>query len=176
MQLKRVNLIAPSSYQETLSDLFATEVFNNSSSKETYLARNSNSRYKATKDIYLGKMAEFAVYNFLISQGKKVTFPDIAIYQTKQKSNDADLVSDNNLIHVKSCMLVSSYPISWLFQPTDEVTINPKENDFFAFTICTDKSEFYGYFAKSIDFIGMYRDPKLEHLKKKVIYEEDLIK
>jgi hypothetical protein len=121
-------------------------------------------------------MAEFAVYNFLVAQGKKVTFPDIAIYQNNNKSNDADLVSDNNLIHVKSCMETSGYPISWLFQPNDEVTIDPKDNDFFAFTICTDKKEFYGYFAKSIDLVGIYKEPKLEHLKKKVIYEEDLIK
>jgi hypothetical protein len=176
MQLKRVSLIAPSTYQHTLSEEFSKEVFRNSSTGETYLKRNGNSQFKAIADIYLGKMAEFAVYNFLISQGKKVTYPDIAIYQTKQKSNDADLTSDDNLIHVKSCMEVSSYPISWLFQPSDEVTIAPKPNDFFAFTICTAQKKFYGYFVKSTELVDMYKAPKLDHLKKKVIYEEDLIK
>jgi hypothetical protein len=177
MQIKKVQLIPPSSYQESVADLFSKEVFYNTSNKSVYTNTNKSSPEKLISGIYLGKLAEFAVWNFLISVKKKASFPDVSILPADMKSYDADIISEGTNIHVKSCMSTSNtFPISWLFYPNDPVTITPQENDFCAFVICYPSKRFEGYFAKAVDMIVMYKDPKLEHLKKKVIYEEDLIK
>lgn len=176
MQLKKVNLIAPSSYQETIADAFSKEVFYNTSNRSVYTSTNKSSPEKLVAGIYMGKLAEFAVWNYLISVKKKASFPDVSILPADMKSYDADIVSEGTNVHVKSCMHVSNgYPISWLFYPNDPVTVDPQDNDFCAFVICYPDKRFEGYFAKAIDLIKLYKDPKLSHLKKKVIYEEDII-
>ena len=84
MQPKRHNLIAPSSYQESLCSAFSNEVYQ--TNKDIYAQRNQNNESKVKNDIYIGKLAEFAVYNYLLSKGKIVSAPDIMIYESKKKS------------------------------------------------------------------------------------------
>jgi len=185
MQLKKVSLIAPSSYQESLCQEFSNEVY--ITNKKTYMARHNHddkasartngfAELKFKADIYIGKMAEFAVYNFILAQGKSVTFPDIEIYHGRKKSFDADLTVNNETpIHVKSCMETNGYDNSWLFQPNDKLTTEPSELDVIFLVVISPVKEFSGYVLKAIDYVGRYENPRNEELKKKVIYESTLI-
>jgi hypothetical protein len=168
MQLKKLKLIAPDTYQEKLADMFSKEVFN--TNIEKYIERKQSDVKKIIADIYIGKMAEYAVWNYLQRDGKDATFPDIAIYPAKKKSYDADIK-----LHVKSCIAMGVYPISWVFQPNDPVTINPSNKDFLALVSIEDDNSFNAYFVKAVDVLEMYEKPKKEGLDKKVIYESTLL-
>jgi hypothetical protein len=173
MLLKKVKLIAPNNYQEVLADLFSKEVY--STNKEQYDKRNQTNRSKVESDIYIGKMAEFAVWNFLIEQSKSATFPDIGVYPKELKSFDADITSGDVKIHVKSCMDVWEYPNSWVFQPNDSLCTSPSDKEFIAFVICSPDKKFEAYFVLASKVIELYRPPRKEGLDKKVIYEENLM-
>jgi hypothetical protein len=67
------------------------------------------------------------------------------------------------------------YPISWVFQPNDPVTINPSNKDFLALVSIEDDNSFNAYFVKAVDVLEMYEKPKKEGLDKKVIYESTLL-
>lgn len=173
MQLKKVNLIEPSLYQHTLAELFVKEVY--SSNEKLYKDRNPASKIKIKSDIYLGKMAEFAVWNFLISQSKSSTFPDVGVYPQHLKSYDADIISADNRIHVKSCMNGGSYPNSWVFQPNDKLCTSPSDKDFVALVVCYPSKKFEAYFVSAKNITELYRPPVKQGVDKKVIYEEDLM-
>lgn len=185
MQLKKVNLIAPSSYQESLCDAFSKEVYY--TNKKVYMDRhnhatttsergNSYAEQKFKQDIYSGKLAEFAVYNYILSQGKSVTPPDIDIYHGRKKSFDADLTVNNETpIHVKSCIETNGWELAWLFQPNDKLIAEPSDKEVIFLVTISASKEFSAYILKAIDFIGKYEDPKFGILKKKVIYESNLI-
>jgi hypothetical protein len=173
MQLKKLKLIAPDTYQEKLSDIFSKEVFYTNLDK--YKQRNQSDVKKVISDIYIGKMAEFAVWNYLQRDGKDATFPDIMIYLSNKKSYDADITAGDVKIHVKSCVAMGVYPISWVFQPNDPVTINPSNKDFLALVSIEDDNSFNAYFVKAADVLQIYEKPKKEGLDKKVIYESTLL-
>jgi len=173
MLLKKVSLIAPSVYQHCLAELFMKEVY--STNKDQYDKRNQTNRSKVESDIYMGKMAEFAVWNFLVDQKKPATFPDIGVYPKELKSFDADINSGDVKIHVKSCMDVSQFPNSWVFQPNDSLCISPSDKEFLALVISYPSKKFEAYFVSASKVIELYRPPRKEGLDKKVIYEEDLI-
>lgn len=173
MQLKKLKLIEPDKYQEKLADMFAREVYE--TNREMYESRNQNNRLKVIADIYVGKMAEFAVWNYLQRDGKDATFPDIVIYPAKKKSYDADITCGDVKIHVKSCISLGIYPVSWVFQPNDPVTISPSNKDFLALVSIEEERLFQAYFVKAIDVINIYEAPKKEGLDKKVIYESTLL-
>jgi hypothetical protein len=174
MQPKKHNLIAPSTYQEKLCKIFSDEVY--ITNKDMYASRNQDNEGKVKADIYMGKLAEFAVFNYLWSLGKEVSAPDIMIYQAKNKSYDADLyINSQAPLHVKSCMEISGYSNSWVFQPNDPLVSNPNEDETIALVVVNNSGRFYCYIVKATEMISMYRDPRKATLNKKVLYEEDFI-
>jgi len=175
MQITKVELIPPTLYQESLCNAFADAVY--FSNKSTYDKRKQTNELKVKADIYIGKMAEFAVYNFLVEKDRVVTQPDIMIYSVKRKSFDADLfVDEKTPIHVKSCMSVRDRENSWVFQPTDKLVCLPSADDIIALVVISDLKDFSAYLVKAIDVMGLYGPPRIEGLDKKVLYEEILNK
>lgn len=174
MQPKKHNLIAPSLYQEKLCKVFSDEVYR--SNKDMYARRNQDNESKVKADIYLGKLAEFAVFNYLWTAGKEVSAPDIMVYEVKDKSYDADLyINDTSPLHVKSCMETGGYGNSWVFQPNDPLVSKPNEDETIALVVVNDRGEFYCYIVKATEVASMYREPRKATLNKKVLYEEDFI-
>jgi hypothetical protein len=88
-------------------------------------------------DIVIGAMAEFGAQAFLIDLGIIVSEPDLKIYRNKDKSFNADLVSEDKFFHIKGqdSSRASTYCDSWLVQKTDPIIVNPKNNHYFMF--CT---------------------------------------
>jgi hypothetical protein len=141
-----------------------------------YASRNQTNENKVRADIYLGKLAEYAVFNYLISKGRKCSAPDITIYEAKQKSYDADLyVNGQSPLHVKSCIQAQGYGNSWVFQPNDPLVLSPSEDETIALVVATSDAVFDCYIVKALDVIEMYRAPRKIELNKKVLYEEDFI-
>jgi len=175
MPQKKLKLTAPSTYQEALANLFSKEVFYNSASGNMYKTRTQNNvkEEKLISDIYLGKMAEFAVWNFLHKQKKNATFPDINVYESYRKNYDADIMIGETKVHVKSCS-ENNYGNSWVFRPSDPIVSNPDENDFVALVVLTKQSTFDAYFLSAIELLGMYKPPRNPDYHMMVIYEEDL--
>jgi hypothetical protein len=174
MQPKKLRLIEPSAYQERLCTLFSSEVFH--TNKDMYASRNQTNENKVRSDIYMGKMAEFAVYNYLISKGKICSAPDVMIYTAKQKSYDADLLINGIApLHVKSCMVVSGYDNSWVFQPNDPLVTSPLEDETIALVSVTSDGVFDCYIVKATDVLFMYKPARKIELNKKVLYEQDFI-
>jgi hypothetical protein len=175
MLQKKLKLTAPSTYQEALANLFSKEVFYNSSSGNLYKTRTRNNvkEENLISDIYLGKMAEFAVWNFLHKQKKNATFPDINVYESYRKNYDADIMIGETKVHVKSCS-ENNYSNSWVFRPSDPIVSNPDKNDFVALVVLTKQSTFDAYFLSAIELLGMYKPPRNPDYHMMVIYEEDL--
>jgi hypothetical protein len=108
---------------------FAQKVVSTNTLK--YAQRNQTDIDKIIEDIYVGKIAEYAVYNWLKSKGKAVQKPDTEIYQARYKSFDADLKDDKFNYHIK-CMRRESaarFGLSWSFQIEDKLLTKPKTND-----------------------------------------------
>ena len=172
----KINLIPPTNYQESLCDLF---------SKESVIGIDSHYANKGQGDInkliayaYQGKMAEFAVYNTLISLGKydPVTFPDVAMCDIKYKSNDADIKASDKLVHVKSYIKVDGYKTSWLFSNTDPLCEHPLPEDMVALVEIELPKKFSGYFISAGKLVGLYKPPLFSKTIAKAIYEEDILK
>lgn len=172
MQLRKLNLIPPNTYQHTLAELFSEEVFKTNG---IYKDRNNSKDSKIKADIYRGKMAEFAVWNYLISLQRQATFPDIAVYPKEMKSYDADIIAGNNKIHVKSFMVGGDMPISWMFQPNDTLIVNPSDEEFIAFVIMFPVKRFEAYFVQANKVLDLYKSPTMAGINKKTIFEDDLI-
>ena len=141
-----------------------------------YRKRNQSNIEKIKKDILFGKYAEFCVWWNLLLDGWNVQEPDCQVYSNKKKSFDADLTAnDGTRFHVKSCNSSSTFPVSWLFQPNDPVTMNPNQNDLFVLCyIENDTYDISGYTMPSTDALGKYRAPISPKLNKKVLYKKYL--
>lgn len=175
MQLKKISLIAPSLYQEHLCQLFAKH---SARDQQEYYAKKGESKLdKLELWAYNGKMAEYAVFNTLLSfpQYQGVIPPDIMIYSKDRKSHDADIKTENKNIHVKSCMVVQERLSSWLFSTEDKLVHSPKDNDIVAFVSITLPKVFDAYFVPAKELIGNYKKPFSEKTVAHAIYEQDLI-
>jgi hypothetical protein len=175
MQFKKISLIAPSLYQERLCDLFSTE--SSKDQQEYYAKKGEGNLNKLKAWSYNGKMAEFAVFNTLISYNhyQNVSDPDIMIYGKDRKSHDADIRADGKSIHVKSCMEVKGREPSWLFSTEDRLVHNPSENDIVALVVINSRAQYVAYFIQAKELVGNYKKPVSEKTIAHAIYENDLI-
>lgn len=176
MQIKKINLIEPTSYQEKLCDLFAKESVTERG--RAYSTKGTGGPKKVEQYAYLGKMGEYAVFNTLLSSGKYrfISPPDIVIYAKKHRSHAADLVADGKNIHVKCCNATEWIGTSWLFSTEDPIVDRPADNDIVAFVaIRPATKKFECYFVKATELIGMYKKPVYAQTIAHAIYESDLL-
>jgi hypothetical protein len=117
-------------YKIKLKDFNAIEKFvaQRKEDAELYLKRGG---FKE-EDLWVGAMAEFAVYYYLREREHKVNKPDLTIHTKKDKSYDADLVTESKFFHVKGQSLTSQkrYGNSWLLQRYDKIVKNPLPNHY----------------------------------------------
>jgi hypothetical protein len=177
MQVKKINLIEPTSYQEKLCDLFAKESVIERG--RTYSAKGTGEPKKVEAYAYLGKMGEYAVFNTLLASGryKFISPPDVAIYSREQRSHAADMIADGKNIHVKCCNATEWLATSWLFSTEDPLVDKPTEDDIVAFVaIRPNPKKFECYFVKATELKGMYKKPVYAKTIAHAIYESDLLK
>lgn len=177
MQAKKVNLIEPSLYQEKICDLFGKEIMEKRG--RIYSAKGQGDTKKLEQYAYLGKMAEYAVFNTLLASGKYkfIAPPDIAIYERSERRHDPDLMADGKRIHVKCCNATEWIGTSWLFSTEDPIVERPTEDDIVAFVAYRpNQKKFECYFVKAIDLKGMYKNPVYSKTIARAIYESDIIK
>lgn len=167
--MRSYKLSSITDYQKKICEMFAIETFE--SNIDEYARRKQRNIEKIKRDIYQGKVAEFMVHNWFKDQGLLVIV-DIHLHPKRIKSFNADMVTDSENIHVKSCIDGGKYPNSWMFQPYDKVVSNPNDSDVFAFVVIQNEGG-YMYLVKpdQVEF----KPPVLKHLRKMVVYEEDLI-
>jgi hypothetical protein len=176
MQVKKISLIEPSSYQEKLCDLFAKESVIERG--RIYSAKGTGEPKKIEQYAYLGKMGEYAVFNTLLSSGKYkfISPPDVVIYAKEHRSHAADLVADGKKIHVKCCNATEWIATSWLFSTEDPLVDNPAEDDIVAFVALRPVGKkFECYFVKATELKGMYKKPVYAKTVAHAIYEKDLL-
>jgi hypothetical protein len=175
MQLKKLKLIEPSSYQEDLCNKFSLESATNQ--KEFYATKGEGDIIKLKQWAYIGKMAEYAIFNTLISfpEYKIVSPPDIMIYERKRKSHAADIVADGKQVHVKSFMSKEGRNPSWLFSTEDRIVENPSEEDIVALVIVTLPKTFEAYFVPAKKLVGLYEKPINPTTIANAIYESTLL-
>lgn len=146
------------------------------SSRDLYSQRNQNTS-NLTEKIYKSKIAEWVVYKHLRACGYSCTYPDHKIYDSKDKSYDADLYchTKNTHIHVKSISKESAdrYGLSWILESNDPIINKPQANHWFALVQIDD--------VNSIRIIGwlnstvaQYKPTKLNHPTKLAIYYQDI--
>lgn len=174
MPVKKIKLIKPTLYQDSICNLFGKEMASNQ--QDYYKERGEGNLDKLANWSYLGKMAEYAVFNTLLSYNKYkvVTPPDIAIYPKRYKSHDADLTADGRQIHVKCFMNSLSEP-SWLFSMGDKICDNPLDVDIVSLVMTTPLGDFEAYFIPAKELVGMYKPPKLSKTVARALYESDII-
>lgn len=169
--VRKLELTMPLSEQIKKCEHFAENC--SITNADEYSKRNQFNIDKIKKDIYYGKIAEFSVFNYLISMGKKPTPPDLNIYDKHDKTFSADMITGTNMIHVKSCLTKTSWANSWVFQPNDKLTISPSNDDYL--TLCVININFiYAYLLKALSVLNLYKPAIKKELNKKVIYEQDI--
>lgn len=91
-------------------------------------------------DLIAGAMGELAVYKLLRKHGHDLAKPDFTIYETRNKSFDADLRLGKKRIHVKSQTKDSAnkYGRSWLMQRHDPIFKGTGVNHYM---VCTEVDE-----------------------------------
>jgi hypothetical protein len=175
MQLKKLKLIEPSNYQEDLCNKFSFESATNQ--KDFYTTKGEGNLTKLKQWAYIGKMAEYAVFNTLLSfpEYKIVSPPDIMIYERKRKSHAADIVANGKQVHVKSFMAKEGREASWLFSTEDRIVENPIDNDIVALVIVTLPKVFEAYFIPAKNLVGLYEKPINPTTIAHAIYESTLL-
>ena len=171
--MKQIKLEKPDSYTLKRCQLFAD--YSAGSSADEYARRNQIDLEKIKLDIYRGKVAEYMVYNYLVSRGKSVSMPDLEIYNKHHKSFDADLVSDGVNLHVKSHFVNPRFPVSWVFQKQDKITTEKHSDDYLCLVVMTEDWN-NGLYIKQSKLVT-FKEPKKESLKssKVCVYESDLL-
>lgn len=176
MSAKTISLLGIS--EDQLQGCYSFAEASYSSSLDKYSRRNQSNCNKIKNDIYLGKVAEYAMYNYYVSRGFKVSVPDVQVYDAKSKSFDADLTLYSDMeykIHVKSHFIGSVFPTSWVFQKEDPLVIHPKEYDIIA--LCNIDSIGQGncVIDRALNMRELYRPLMKKSLTSKTsIYLEDL--
>lgn len=173
--IRRYNISPPTDIQKDVCARFAKESVDTSAGYYSS-HRNQHDVSKVIRDIYIGKCAEFSVYNFFNTSGVyEVSEPDVNIYDTYSKSFDCDIYMEDKHVHVKS-YYPSSIEVSWVFDPKDSLISNPSKLDVLA--LCDLNTDGSGvlYLMKGLLAIPFYRDPMLARLKgkKKCIYLNDI--
>ncbi|HEC64295.1 MAG TPA: hypothetical protein ENI23_03275 [bacterium] len=130
-------------------------------------ARNQSNASKVEQDILLGKVCEYAVWEFL---GKEIEEPDTEIYQAKDKKHSADLGTD---YHIKSCRVGGI--ISWVYQPKCEYLYTGKHVYCLINKDTLEVTVKYIISGEKLKKHDMYSDPYSEHLmgKKVCVYQYD---
>lgn len=173
------------------------ETFVESSYNDYYVRKRNANPDKIKKDIWIGKLAEVGVSQYIMSIGGPMLEPDFNIYSGKNKNWDADLPYSKNSkytdIHVKACDRetveylkrkdVEDY--SWTFQWSNNDGRGGKDkifekNDRVALVYVPDTySEWVRIFAilDVFDIVRKLKDPVSPKLKniKKCLYYKDLI-
>ncbi len=160
-----------------------------------YAKRNQFNNEKRKKDSLIGKLGEFAVWNFLKKYYTGIPVdispPDVKIYSAKEKSWDFDLKTPDMNVHVKSQDIEQGkrYGISWLFQFGDgskrsydkEIFDRLSNKQYVAFVTVdlTNNKAILRAFTNLDDLheSKMWKSPKLDKLKvanKIAVYLEDL--
>jgi hypothetical protein len=146
---------------------------------DAYAIRNQKNVHKIFNDIVVGKIGEFAVYQFL-KEKHELDEPDLKIYSKEKKSFDADLKAAGLNIHVKAQAKAQgeTYGTSWSFHPTDKLITSPSDSDVIFLCSVDDLSVDILSYDKASFYLDLYDEPVKESLKKtkKVIYFTKVIK
>jgi hypothetical protein len=154
---------------------FANKVV--STNIDKYAERNQTDIQKIINDIYVGKVAEYAVYKLLVSRGKSVKEPDVEVYSAKKKSFSADLTDGTLQFHVK-CMkkeAAERYGLSWSFQMEDPLIRRPNESDVLVLCEYDNDNIDIKAFIKANKVTSIYTKPflkKLEYIKKVLMWDD----
>jgi hypothetical protein len=169
--MKKIKLKNPNAYTLKRCEIFAE--FSVQSSVDEYARRNQNDVEKIKLDIYRGKVAEFMVYDYILSKDKNVTKPDLEIYDKYHKSFDSDLMSDGVNLHVKSHFVNPRFPVSWVFQKKDKLTTSAGD-DYLCLVVMNENGDNWFYIQKAK--LAKFEQPKKESLRasKLCIYEKSL--
>lgn len=180
--MKHVEIVIDQVTQKKIAD-FVDAVYK--TNKKKYKERGQIHEAKVLKDIYRGKLSEYAVYKHYKENLGLVdtTEPDIAIYSADKKSYDADIytIHDGKQIdmHVKSQHIeqAEKFGLSWSFQKNDPLVFNPIPTDYIVPCLILSNKRVLVYKPiKARSVIKKYKQPKLERLRhtKVVLYGSDV--
>jgi len=165
----------PSGAERRLIDTFAANA--TQLRARIYNIRHPAGDLKIMRDILRGKLAEFAVYHWLLESTEgDPSPPDIKLYTDKEIAklrHSADLTLGGNRIGVKSCHADDPYP-SWVYQKSD-----PLDDDVYFF--CTvDENDGNGLvklaWLVTPDVVLSYQKPLRNKAPSKVaVYHSDLL-
>jgi hypothetical protein len=136
---------------------------------------------KIEHDHFVSKLGEEAVKHVFEGLGQHVTGPDYSIYQSWQKSWQADLFINHQALAVKTQSSISAkkFQASWLFQNSEQRrdSILQDPNAWVCFVSCDESSRHCTVYLPCQIKDLHFREPKLEYLRnsKKAVYLEDLL-
>lgn len=154
-------------------------------SRDQYRRRNQSNPERIIKQISDGKMGELLAYDHMKLLGFDCTEPDFAIYTARFKSFDADLISGDTHVHVKTQCQSSAakYGTSWVFQAGGRGFGHSdpciSEGKSWCIFVIIDHERCSGNIYGPLDMCKVrphFKDPKLKQLIgiKKCIYLEDI--
>ena len=147
-----------------------------------YADSNQRNKAKIRNDHFISKIGEEAVCAAFRHLNQPINTPDYKIYNEKSKSWDADLMSNNTEIAVKTqaSSQAKKYGTSWTFQASEkrfDPILNEPES-WVCFVVCDDTKANYECFVYQPQQIKnlLFEAPILPHLKgkKQVVYARNL--
>jgi hypothetical protein len=160
-----------------------------------YAKRNQSDPTKIKYDCMIGKIGEWGIHGYFISQGYTCTEPDMNIYPSYQKNWNKDMVSSGVSVTIKSQSYEQSvrFGTSWTFQYSGngmghkDKIFDSRENEYI-FAACVVKLNEDGTALVSVkttttvsdlfrhNLFGEPKSPNLVGIKKVVYYDSILDK
>lgn len=185
----KVYTVQISKYIENKCKEFSEEVLESCFSH--YKKRSATCSDKVKYDIFIGKIGEWGVYRLLKDNNIDATKPDMKIHLVRNKSFDADLMTDSMFIHCKSQSAASQrrYGKSWILQYSglgkghqDKLFRYHSNSDYLAPSSVREEDDFtyvdiYGIIkVRNLFDLDMIKEPKSAWFKdtKRAIYWDDL--
>lgn len=167
---------------ETLTDTVVSQCWDwaigaDSVSGQHYAeAREQTNPVIRQKQLWKGKIGEFAVYQFLKKEGVEPTLPELDI--KRQYKHNPDLISYKNKtnFHVKTSIDIRQGSRSWVFERNNTITTNPNDNDYLCLCslIIEPNTVRIDIIEKATNFIGQYKPLINENLVTKCcLYAKD---
>lgn len=152
-----------------------------------YRKRKQGNESKIITDITTGKLGEIATHRVLRRHGLHAQAPDFEIYESRQKSFDADITWNEYAFHCKSQNeeSVEKYGISWILQwggrgygHKDKLFTHCGPTDYLVpCTIHDSVARVYGIIPVARLFeLNLIKPPRVKWLEdtKRAIYFEDI--
>jgi len=168
-----IEVVSDSNVEASWQWAVAADAISGSHYAEERGQRNSTIR---TKQLWLGKIGEIAVYQFLKKDGENPSKPDMIAEKQTRHNPDIVGLDSKRKYHVKTSINIVEESRSWVFEKRNTITTAPDDNDYLCLCslIAEPNTIRIDLIEKASFFVGQYKELRNVNLTTKCcIYSRD---